>query len=61
MERKVAFLVQGDRVVEMPVEVGGPVGHLIEVKKGLHPGDQVVMNPSTGLTAGDRIRIRSKD
>ena len=60
-ERKVAFLVQGDRVVEMPVEVGGPVGHLIEVKKGLHPGDQVVMNPSTGLTAGDRIRIRSKD
>jgi RND family efflux transporter MFP subunit len=58
--RKVAFLVRGDKVEERPVEVGGPVGAGVEIKKGLSPGDRVVLNPPEGLNAGDKIEIQTK-
>ena len=58
--RKVAFLVKSDRVEEIPVEVGGPVGNLVEVKKGLKPGDMVVLNPPEGLATGERIKVITK-
>jgi RND family efflux transporter MFP subunit len=58
--QKVAFLIQGERVQMVSLEVGEPVGNLIEVKKGLQPGDRLVLNPPEGLTAGDRVRISTK-
>lgn len=55
-EHKVAFLIQGNRVVEVPVEVRGPIKDLVEINSGLKPGDRVVMNPPEDLRSGDRIR-----
>jgi RND family efflux transporter MFP subunit len=59
-EKKVAFLIRGDRVEEVPVETGDPVGSLVEVKRGLKPGDRVVINPPEGLKEGSRVEIASR-
>ncbi len=59
-DRKVAFRLREDRVERVPVEVGGSIGSLIEVKKGLAPGDRVVLNPAEGLAPGDRVQVASK-
>ncbi len=59
--RKVAFQIRGDRAEEILLEVGGPAGGLVEVKRGLKPGDLVVLSPSDELVSGKRIRIRSKE
>lgn len=58
--RKIAFLVRGDKVEARPVETGGPAGAGVEIKKGLSPGDRVVLNPPESLAAGDKIRIGAK-
>lgn len=57
-ERKIAFRLRGSEVEEVPVETGDPVGNRIEIKKGLNPGDRVVMNPPKTLSAGDRVEIK---
>jgi len=57
---KVAFLVRGNRVEERLVELGGPTGSGIEVKKGLSPGDRVVLNPPEDLGAGDKVQVLAK-
>jgi RND family efflux transporter MFP subunit len=57
-DRKVVFVIQGDRVNEVPVEVGDSVGNLVEIKAGLKPGDRVVMNPQKELSHGDRVQIK---
>jgi RND family efflux transporter MFP subunit len=57
-ERRVAFRIRGDRVDEITVEVGSPIGNLIEIKSGLTPGDQVVLNPPERLSSGDRVQIK---
>jgi RND family efflux transporter MFP subunit len=59
-ERKVVFRIKGDRVGEVPVEVGGPIGGLIEIKSGLAAGDRVVINPPGQLKEGDRVQIASR-
>jgi len=56
-DRKVAFRVKEDRVEMVPVEAGDPIGSQVEVKRGLTPGDRVVVNPPEDLAAGDRVRI----
>ncbi len=59
-ERKTAFLIQGDRVLEVPIEVGNPVGNLVEVRSGLKSGDRVVLNPPEDLNSGDRIQVKNE-
>jgi RND family efflux transporter MFP subunit len=56
-DRKVAFRLREDRVEMVPVETGGPLGSQVEVKKGLTPGDRVVLNPPEDLSPGDRVQI----
>jgi HlyD family secretion protein len=58
--KRVAFIVRGNRVEEVPVEEGGRVGSLVVIKSGLQAGDRVVVNPAERLRGGDRIRIASK-
>jgi multidrug efflux pump subunit AcrA (membrane-fusion protein) len=58
-ERKIVFLVRGERTEEKTVEEGGPIGNRIEIISGLRPGERVVTNPPEGLRNGDRIRIKT--
>ena len=57
---KVAFLVQGNSVVETPVRLGGPMGDMAEVLEGVKVGDRVVLNPARGLKNGSKIKIEEK-
>ncbi|TAK02040.1 MAG: efflux RND transporter periplasmic adaptor subunit [Candidatus Manganitrophaceae bacterium] len=57
-DQKVAFRLREDRVEMIPVETGGPLGSQVEVKRGLAPGDRVVLNPPENLAPGDRVQIK---
>ena len=59
-DRKVVFLVKGDRVVETPVSLGGPMGEMVEVLGGVKVGDRVVLNPPNRLRNGSKIKIEEK-
>jgi RND family efflux transporter MFP subunit len=59
-DRKVVFLVKGDRAVETPVTLGGPMGDMVEVLEGVKVGDRVVLNPSGRLKNGSKIKIEEK-
>lgn len=56
-DKKVAFRLREDRVEKVPVETGGPLGSQVEIKKGLNPGDRVVLNPPENMVSGDRVQI----
>jgi len=59
-DRKVVFLVNGDRAVETPVSLGGPMGDMVEVVDGVKVGDRVVLNPPARLRNGLKIKIEEK-
>jgi len=56
--QKKVFRIQGDRVSEIPVELGSAIGDMMEVVNGLQAGDQVVLNPPKRLIDGAKIKIR---
>lgn len=58
--RKAVFLVKGNRVVETPVSLGGPMGDMVEVLEGVKVGEQVVLNPSNRLRNGSKTKIEEK-
>jgi RND family efflux transporter MFP subunit len=59
-DRKIVFLVKGDRVIETPVSLGGPMGDMVEVLEGVKAGDRVVLNPPDRLKNGSKIKIEEK-
>jgi RND family efflux transporter MFP subunit len=59
-DRKIVFLVKGDRVIETPVSLGGPMGDMVEVFEGVKAGDRVVLNPPDRLKNGSKIKIEEK-
>lgn len=58
--RKVVFLVKNDRAVETPVTPGERLGDVVEITRGVKPGERVVTNPGDGLKDGSRIKIAEK-
>lgn len=56
--RRLAYRVTEGRVAEIPVEAGARIGDLIEVTRGLQPGDRVVLAPGRGLHDGARIVVK---
>jgi len=59
-DRKVAFVVKEDRVVETPVNLGSPMGDMVEVLEGVKVGGRVVLNPPYRLKNGSKIKIEEK-
>lgn len=61
-DQKVAFRLRPEgketRVEMVPVETGDPFGSQVEIRKGLAPGDRVVLNPPENLAPGDRVQIK---
>lgn len=58
--RKVVFLAKDERVAEIPVTLGERRGDLVEILRGVKPGDRVVQSPDAGLRDGARIKIVEK-
>lgn len=54
--RKSVFVITGGRVVETPVELGPPLGDMVEVVSGVKVGDKVVLKPSSRLKTDTRIK-----
>lgn len=53
------FKVEGGRARLQGVEIGQANGETAEVRRGLTPGDRVVLHPGQSVSDGVRIRVRS--
>ena len=58
--RSVVFLIDGGKVAEVAVETGGKIGDMIELRRGVTPGDKVVARPPEKLVDGSRISLPAK-
>lgn len=56
--KRLAYRVSDGRVAAAAVETGATIGDLVEVTRGLQPGEQVVMNPGRGLRDGARVTVK---
>jgi RND family efflux transporter MFP subunit len=52
-----AFRVEGRRARKVPVETGDRLGDFTVIRNGLKPGDQVVLQPPSGLEDGSPLRL----
>ncbi len=57
--RKVVFMVQDDKVRQIPVSVGKKIGELLEVQ-GIKAGDKVVLKPGDKLQDGGAVSLAKK-
>jgi RND family efflux transporter MFP subunit len=55
-----AFLIEGDRVKETPIQAGLKLGDMTEILSGLKVGDRVVMKPPKNLKDKSRIKIAER-
>lgn len=58
-DRKVALVVNDDKIRQTEVRVGRKIGELIEVQ-GLKPGEKVVLNPNEKLQNGTTVTLAKK-
>lgn len=58
-DKQIVYLIQGTSVRETPIAVGGKMGDMLEVAKGLKPGDRVVLHPGD-LKDGAKIKIAER-
>lgn len=52
-----AYIVTNGRAKEVKVNTGQRMGEMVEVLNGLKIGDRVVINPSSRLRDGQRVRF----
>jgi multidrug efflux pump subunit AcrA (membrane-fusion protein) len=51
------WVVEGSRVQQREVEVGPNNFDLIQIRSGIQPGEEVVVNGKDGLSEGQRVRV----
>lgn len=56
--KKIAFLLRDDIITSASVEFGDRFGRMIEVIKGLAPGDRVVLKPAQDLQSGSKVKVK---
>lgn len=52
------YVIQGDKVVKQPVEIGQLVGDVIEVKTGLQEKDRIATSNINTLKDGDTVLVK---
>ena len=52
-------VVHGGRVHLQPISVGHDYGATVEVTAGLHPGDQVILDPADSLAEGAAVHVET--
>jgi RND family efflux transporter MFP subunit len=58
--RSIVFVIKDDKVSAVEVQTGGSIGEMIEVVKGVVPGDRVVLKPSGKLHDGATVSLSAK-
>ena len=56
----IAYLLDGNRVKETPVQTGLKLGDMMEILSGLKEGDRIVIKPLKGLKDGSRIKVAER-
>jgi RND family efflux transporter MFP subunit len=59
-DKKIVYVVRGNKVVETPIRVGERLGDMIETFGGVEAGDRVVVKTPEKLKDGTRIKIVEK-
>ena len=52
-------VVRGNRAALVPVTIGRDYGSSVEVTAGLTPNDELIVNPSDSLSAGEAVRVNT--
>ncbi|KVA75976.1 RND transporter MFP subunit [Burkholderia ubonensis] len=55
----VAVVDANGRVRLQPVTIARTLGRTLEIGTGVNPGDRVVLDPSDGLAAGDKVNVEA--
>ncbi|OJB00718.1 efflux RND transporter periplasmic adaptor subunit [Burkholderia ubonensis] len=55
----VAVVDASGRVRLQPVTIARTLGKTLEIGTGVNPGDRVVLDPSDGLAAGDKVNVEA--
>ena len=58
--KNVVFVIKDGKAAETSIETGEKIGDMIEVVKGPHPGDKVILRAGDGLDNGDNIKTAAK-
>jgi RND family efflux transporter MFP subunit len=58
--KSAVFVVEENRVKERPVTLGASLGDMVEVVRGVKPGERIVLNPAKRLKEGSRIKIMER-
>ena len=54
----VAYVIRGEVVERREIQIGGTDGDRVEVRRGLAPGDRVVLTPSETLRDGAKVVVK---
>ena len=55
--KRLVFRIEGEFAQAVIVQSGREFGDVTEIKSGLEPGDQVVLEPPGGLESGEKVTI----
>jgi RND family efflux transporter MFP subunit len=58
--KHVAYAIRDDKAFAVPVETGEKLGEMLEIVKGLKPGDRVVARPPDSLRDGAKVSLPQK-
>ena len=58
--RSVVYVIRDNKAAEVPVESGARIGDMIEIAKGVKPGDKVVLRPPHRLYDGAIVSLSAK-
>jgi multidrug efflux pump subunit AcrA (membrane-fusion protein) len=54
----VAFVIRGEVVERREIQIGGADGDRVEIRRGLTPGDRVVLTPPETLRDGAKVVVK---
>jgi hypothetical protein len=54
-----AAVVRGGKALLVPITIGRDFGDTLEVKAGLKPGENLIVNPPDSLISGTPVRIEA--
>jgi multidrug efflux pump subunit AcrA (membrane-fusion protein) len=58
--REVVYAVRDNKAVEIAVETGRRIGDMVEVVKGIQPGEKVVVKPLDRVHDGAKVSLQAK-
>ncbi len=58
--RSVVYVIRDNRVSAVEIQTAGRIGEMIEVVKGVAPGDRIVLKPSGKLRDGAAVSLSTK-